>query len=179
MAESWRGHIGGMDEERMNLFLGGDTNARVAVVDDDGRPYVIPVWYHWDGEAFWFVLRQRSALARFLAARPDVSLVIDTVSVRDPERGAHFEMPKVFAQGTAEVVEEPNVGGRWVDVAEQMALRYLGPNGPEYITATLQQPRWLFRVSPDTVKTWEGVGWAKRYWVESDAGPTYAEVHGG
>lgn len=178
MAEDWRGNIGGMDEERMNLFLSGDVNARVAVIDDQGRPYVLPLWYHWDGDAFWFVIRERSAIARFMAERPDVGLVIDATSLHDPEDGRHFEMPKVFAQGKAEVVERPNVGGEWVGIAEQMAVRYLGPNGPSYLVPTLHQPRWLIKVTPDTIKTWEGVGWAKKYWVESEEGPAYEEVHG-
>lgn len=179
MAEDWRGNIGGMSEERMHAFLAGDVNARVAVLDDDGRPYVLPLWYHWDGDAFWFVIRERSAIARYMAERPDVGLVIDSTSLHDEEHDRHFEMPKVFAQGKAEVVERPNVGGEWVDIAEQMAIRYLGPNGPSYLVPTLQQPRWLFKVVPDTIKTWEGVGWAKRYWVESEEGPSYEEVHGG
>lgn len=179
MAEDWRGNIGGMTEERMNLYLAGGTNARVAVIDEEGRPYVNPLWYHWDGDAFWFVIRERSAIARHMAARPEVGLVIDDTSVDDPEHGRRFEMPKVFCQGRAEVVEEPNVGGAWVQVAEQMARRYLGPNGPSYIVPTLHQPRWLIKVVPHTIKTWEGVGWARKYWVESADAPSYEEVHGG
>ena len=69
------------------------------------------------------------------------------------------------------------MGGEWVGVAEQMATRYLGPNGPDYIVPTLHQPRWLIKVVPDTVKTWEGVGWSKKYWVESEDGPSYQQVH--
>ena len=177
MAENWRGKIGGMNEDRMNLFLSGSTNARVAVLDEDGRPYVMPLWYHWDGDSFWFVIRERSAIARHMRDRKEVGIVIDDTSVDEPDQGREFEMPKVFAQGRAEVVEEPNVGGRWVGFAEQMAVRYLGPNGPSYIVPTLQQPRWLIKVTPDKVKTWEGVGWAKGYWVESEEGPTYEDVH--
>jgi len=177
MADDWRGNIGAMDEERMNLYLAGSTNARVAVLDEDGRPYVVPLWFHWDGDAFWFVIRERSAVARHMRDRAQVGIIIDDTKVDDPEHGRHFEMPKVFAQGTAEVVEEPNVGGRWVDIASQMAIRYLGPKGPSYIVPTLQQPRWLIKVTPDNLKTWEGVGWAKSYWVDSEKGPTYEEVH--
>ena len=179
MAEDWRGKIGSMTEERMNLYLSGDTNARVAVLDDEGRPHVVPLWYHWDGESFWFVIRERSKVARHMRDNKEVGIVIDDTSVEDEENGRHFEMPKVFAQGRAEVVEEPNVGGEWVGIAEQMAVRYLGPNGPSYIVPTLEQPRWLIKVTPDNLKTWEGVGWAKKYWVEDTKGPTYEEVHAG
>jgi nitroimidazol reductase NimA-like FMN-containing flavoprotein (pyridoxamine 5'-phosphate oxidase superfamily) len=177
MAEEWRGKIGGMTKERTDLYLSGDSLARVAVLDDEGRPYVVPLWYHWDGEAFWFVIRERSAVGRYMRDNKEVGLSIDDASIDDPERGRHFEMPKVFAQGRAEVVEEPNVGGQWVKVAEEMAVRYLGPNGPSYIVPTLQQPRWLIKMVPDNMKTWEGVGWAKRYWVEGEKGPSYEDVH--
>ena len=177
MADDWRGNIGGMDEERMSLYLSGDTNARVAVLDEDGRPYVVPLWYHWDGDAFYFVIRERSAVARHMKERKEVGISIDDTSVDDPEHGRHDEVVVSDDRITAEVVEEPHVGGEWVGIAEQMATRYLGPNGPSYIVPTLQQPRWLIKVVPDNVKTWEGVGWAKKYWVESDKGPTYEDVH--
>ncbi len=48
-------------------------------------------------------------------------------------------------------------------IAERMSVRYLGPNGPEYLTATLDQPRWLIKVTPERVVTWQGVDWAKKY----------------
>lgn len=178
MAEEWRGKIGGMEDDRRDLYLAGDSLVRVAAIDDKGRPYVLPLWYHWDGDAFWFVIRERAAIARYMKARPAIGLVIDDMEVDDPDHGRHFAAPKVFAQGDAELIEEPNVGGQWVAMAEKMAIRYLGENGPSYIVPTLQQPRWLFKMVPDVMKTWEGVGWSKKYWVESKEGPTYSEVHG-
>ena len=88
-----------------------------------------------------------------------------------------MEIPKVYMEGTATVEEEPNVGGRWVQVAEQMSYRYLGPNGPTYLVSTIQQPRWLIKLVPTTIKTWKGVGWARRYWVQESGGPSYEEAH--
>jgi hypothetical protein len=166
-----------MDKERTDLYLSGDALVRVAVLDDDGRPYVVPLWYSWDGEAFWFVIRERAAVGRYMRDNVEVGLSIDEGSVDDPDRGRHFQMPKVFAQGKAEVIEEPNVGGKWVQIAEEMAVRYLGPNGPSYIVPTLQQPRWLIKMVPDNMKTWEGTGWARKYWVDSKEGPSYEDVH--
>ena len=45
--------------------------------------------------------------------------------VDDPET-----MEKVIGEGVAELVERPNVGGEWVEVATRMAIRYLGKDGP-------------------------------------------------
>jgi hypothetical protein len=86
-------------------------------------------------------------------------------------------LEKVTGDGVAELVERPNVGGKWVDVAIRMSYRYLGENGPTYLTSTMRQPRWLFRFKPTNMKTWQGVGWARRYWVEDSGGPTYEEAH--
>jgi hypothetical protein len=94
--------------------------------------------------------------------------------VEDPQT-----LEKVLvSDGRAELVEEPNIGGRWVDVATRMSYRYLGENGPKYLEPTLNQPRWLFRLTPSKVRTWQGVGWAPHYWVESTGGPTYEEAFG-
>lgn len=179
MSEEWRGELGGMTRERLDIFLAGSALARLACLKPDGSPYVMPVWYQWDGNAFWFVGRQRSVWCRYIQQDPRVSVVVDELSYRDEATGTRFENPKVYAEGEAEVVEEPNVGGDWVRIAEEMALRYLGPNGPSYLVPTLRQPRWLIKLAPRDVKTWEGVGWARRYWVEETGGPSYEEVHGG
>ena len=77
------------------------------------------------------------------------------------------------------IVEESVIGGKWVGIAEKMSIRYLGPDGPKYLGPTLSQPRWLFRLTPIRVRTWQGVGWAKSYWVESTGGATWAEAHSG
>jgi hypothetical protein len=70
---------------------------------------------------------------------------------------------KVALQGTAEVIETPNVGGQWVEIAKKMATRYLGEHGPDYIVPTLDKPRWLFKITPTKLITWQGVEWHQKY----------------
>lgn len=176
MAEEFRGKMGAMDNDEVAAFLASDALARLACLKPDGSPYVIPAWFQWDGSDFWFVGRERSAWCRYLANDPRVSIIIDADHSPPDESGQSTEIPKVFVEGTAEVVEEPNVGGRWVKVAEDMSYRYLGPNGPTYLQSTIKQPRWLIKVTPTRIKTWQGVGWSPKYWVEGE-GPTYQEVH--
>ena len=43
---------------------------------------------------------------------------------------------------------------------------------------TENQPRWLCRVEPTVRKTWEGTGWAKKYWIENEKSISYDEAHG-
>ncbi|MXY77135.1 MAG: hypothetical protein F4Y40_08645 [Acidimicrobiia bacterium] len=178
MAEDFRGKLGGLEGEEFDAFLEGSYLARVACLTPDGAPYVIPLWYQWDGDAMWFVGRQRAVWCEYMKADPRVSLVVDAPHSEPDEMGRSVEIPKVIMQGMAEIVEEPNVGGHWVEVAKEMSYRYLGPNGPEYLTGTINQPRWLIRVVPTEVMSWQGVGWARRYWVEGTGGASYDEAHG-
>ncbi len=155
--KAWRGQIGKMSREDLDAFLATDVLCHLACLKDDGRPYVVPCWFAWDGASFWIIPRQRSAWARYLQQRPAVALAISEPA--QPYR-------KVEVEGKATIVEEPNVGGTWVQIANEMSLRYLGKHGPEYLVPTLNQPRWLIRVDVERMMTWQGVAWHPRYVVE-------------
>lgn len=156
MTQNWRGTIGTIDATAMDDMLTEGILCRLAVLDEEGWPYVVPVWFEWDpdDECFWVVPRRKSLWASYMAREPRVGLSIDTPV--PPYR-------KVMVQGIAEVVEEPNIGGQWVAIAERMSVRYLGPNGAKYLEPTLDQPRWLFRIRPKKLLTWQGVDWHPRY----------------
>jgi PPOX class probable F420-dependent enzyme len=156
VGEEWRGEIGTIERDELDAFLAEGVVCRLAVLDEQGWPYVVPAWFEWDPaeESFWIVPREKSAWARYMARDPRVALTIDTPT--PPYR-------KVSAQGRAEVVEEPNIGGRWVEIANRMSTRYLGEHGPDYLVPTLDQPRWLFRIRPTRLVTWQGVDWHPRY----------------
>ena len=151
--EGWRGRVGRLSEAEVTEFLAEPQLARLACLDDEGWPYVVPCWQEWDGDSFWVIPREKSAWARYLAGDPRCAITVD-------ETGGQR---KVVAQCSAHMVEEPNVGGRWVPIAERMSLRYLGENGPKYLEPTLDKPRWLFRLDPVNLQTWQGVDWAARY----------------
>lgn len=166
--EEWRGKVGGMSEEEVDAFLARGVVMRLACLDEDGDPYCVPCWHEWRDGAFWVVPRQRSKWARYLARDGRCAFTVDVPDT----------LEKVIGKGVAEVVEEPNIGGRWVEVANRMAVRYLGPNGPSYLVPTLNQPRWLFKITVTKLQTWQGVGWARSYWVDETGGPSYEEAHG-
>ena len=165
--QEWRGKVGGMSEAEIDEFLARGVNMFLACVKPDGSPYITICWHEWRDGAFWVVPRQRSRWAKYLKEDGRVSLVVEDKST----------LQKVLADGRAELVEEPNIGGQWVEVANRMSVRYLGENGPQYLVPTLRQPRWLFRIVPENVKTWQGVGWARHYWVDDTGGPSYEEAH--
>ena len=89
--ESWRGKIGKMSTDEIDGFLNEPFLARVACLDDNDWPYVVPCWYQWDGAALWVVPRARSAWARHLEARPRCAVTIDESSAADraSDTGVH------------------------------------------------------------------------------------------
>jgi hypothetical protein len=102
---------------------------------------------------FVVIPRERSTWAGYLKRDGRVSLSID-------EDEAPYR--KVMVKGIAKCVEEPNVDGRWVEIARDMSYRYLGEHGPDSLIPTLGKPRWLFFISPEKLTTWQGVDWAKK-----------------
>lgn len=140
-----------MTAEEISAFLDSDVLCRLACVDGAGHPYVVPCWFTYAEGGFYIIPRARSAWAAYLKRDPRVSLCIDAEDGR-----------RVLVQGSAQVVEEPNVGGRWVEIAREMAQRYRGEEGLVYLDQTMQEPRWLFFVRPDEMRSSTG-GWARRY----------------
>ena len=165
--EGWRGKVRAMTAEEVEAFLSLGINMYLACLTPDGSPYVTVCWHEWQDGYFWIIPRQRSRWAEYLESDPRVSLVVEQPNT----------LAKVRCRGQAELVERPNIGGQWVPIATRMSVRYLGENGPTYLESTMKQPRWLFRIKPERFETWQGVGWARRYWVEETGGPTYEEAH--
>lgn len=151
--DDWRGEVGALERQELDEFLREGHLMRLACVDEGGWPYVIPCWHEWDGGAWWVIPRRRSTWARYLEREPRCAVTVDEDA----------RQRRVVAQCLAELVERPNINGRWVPIAERMALRYLGEHGRSYLVPTLDKPRWLFRLRPVSLKTWQGVGWAPRY----------------
>ena len=38
-----------MSKEEMNRFLSTPRLARIATIDENGKPHIVPVWYYYDG----------------------------------------------------------------------------------------------------------------------------------
>lgn len=151
--ESWRGKLGPMSADERERFLALGKLMRIACLEPDGSPYIAVCWHDWHDGYFWLVPRRRSKWAELLASDGRLSFVVDDET----------SLEKVIGKGVAELVERPNVGGKWVPIATRMATRYLGENGPRYLEPTLDKPRWLFYLRPRRVITWQGQDWAKRY----------------
>jgi PPOX class probable F420-dependent enzyme len=149
------GKMRGLTADEMAEFLAGPVVARIATVDEEGMPYITPVWQEWDGSSLWIVPRERSAWVRHIRTNPKVavSCALDSAPYT-----------RVLMRGAAEIVEGPvRMQGRCLEVANRMAVRYLGEHGPEYLVPTYDRPRYLIKFTPSKVVTWEGVEWHDKY----------------
>ena len=66
-----------LTETELDEFLQLGWTARLACLDDHGRPYFVPIWHQWDGERFWVIGSEHAIWERYLLASPTVALSID------------------------------------------------------------------------------------------------------
>jgi hypothetical protein len=142
----------GMNQAELAAFLASDVLCRLGCLDDEGHPYVVPCWFHYADGGFYIIPRARSVWAKYLQRDGRVFLSIDAESGQ-----------RALVKGRAELLEEPNIGGRWVEIGREMAFRYRGQPGLAYLERTLNEPRWLFFVTPGQITTWQGSDWAQKY----------------
>jgi hypothetical protein len=140
-----------MSQSELDEFLSSPVVCRLGCLDEDGWPYVVPTWFQYADGGFYIIPRDRSAWAAHLQRDERVFLCLDTEDNR-----------RVLVKGRARLLEEPNVGGRWVEIGREMAQRYRGDAGLVYLEKTLNEPRWLFFVEPTQLTSWYG-DWAKKY----------------
>ena len=91
----WMGKNRKLTPVEVNEFLAEPVVARIATIDENGVPYVTPVWQEWDGGAFWIVPRERAAWIAHIKNNPNVGISCAQDS------GTHR---RITAQGKAEIV---------------------------------------------------------------------------
>jgi PPOX class probable F420-dependent enzyme len=79
--------------------LRSDTVVWLSSVRDDGRPHLVPVWFHWDGERIVAFSKPRARKVENLRGQPSVMLAVGTP-------GPDFEVELIEA--TAELPETPS-----------------------------------------------------------------------
>jgi nitroimidazol reductase NimA-like FMN-containing flavoprotein (pyridoxamine 5'-phosphate oxidase superfamily) len=146
-----------------------DHLARIATVDADGMPRVLPLWFILHDGMICFTPRKPAVIWHNLVRDPRVGISID-------EDEAPYR--KVFVQGRVEVLHQPGDDLAWQPLYRAIAKRYVPETAADaYVDGTADQPRALCAVrldAPTTVlKTWrmpvagedpKGI-WHPRYYV--------------
>lgn len=145
----------GLTSKQVDALLATPMIARLATVREGGAPYIVPVWQHWDGKAMYIIPRERSRFVEDIRRESRVA-----ISCADDVDVGHS---RVLIEGDAEIVEGPvPMEGRFLEIAREMAFRYGGEDGLEYLAGTIEKPRYLLRVTPRKITTWSA-GWHPRY----------------
>lgn len=145
-AESAMAQMSAMDEEQIAAVLAAPWMARLACVDRDGAPHVVPVWHEWDRDrrTFHILAWRGSRWADYLLDNPQVSLTVD--EPWPPLR-------RVSARGAAAPLYEANDPQLWRLLA-RLSRRYLGRNVAETLTPQVERS---FVITPHIVRGWQGL----------------------
>ena len=167
---------GPLSRNEFTDFLNGRWLVKLSVTKLDGWPYVVPLWYQWHENLLWLVGRKRSEWIQDLVRDPRCAICIEEKEI-PPDGGNR----KILAQCTAEIVEGPVVaeGSKWVEIAELMALRYVGAEGPEALSRSYDWERYLVKLVPRDEKytTFQGVDWHRRYFDPGQRPDLEAKSH--
>jgi hypothetical protein len=115
--------------------------ARLAYTWTDGTPRVVPIGFHWTGEAVVMGTPVRAPKLKALAADPRVAVTIDNEQ--------SFPFKALLLRGTAETERLEDVSPEY----EASIHRYLGPEAGEAWLAGLRgQPMVRITVRPTCVR---------------------------
>ena len=159
-----------LTDDELTAFLDEPGHlARIATIDEDGFPRVLPLWFMRDGRQILFTPRSPAVIWKNLVREPRVGISIDDAA--RPYR-------KLTIRGVVQVVHPPGEDGAWRDRYRSIAKRYVSDESADaYVDGTDDQPRALCAVDLDAPatawSTWRmpvrgedprGV-WADRYYL--------------
>ena len=155
---------------------------RLATVDADGFPRLVPIWFVRRDDELLFTPRGPSVFLANIRRDPRVGVSID----EDP-----LPYRKVTVQGTARIVHDLGEDDVWRDLYRTIAKRYVPAEGADaYVDSTIDQPRALVGVplgTPSRTTTWrmptgaeDGTGiWHRRYYLDGTHMATLADSGAG
>ncbi len=130
----------------LDAYLAAQRTVRVATVDEDGVPHVVPLWFVWHDGALWLLSLTRSRRHRHLRSGRPVGLVVDDGQRYDELRGVRMA-------GRPQVVPDDDPAG--VAAARAFAAKYFGsddvPSRRSYETVRIvadELASWDFRKIP-------------------------------
>ena len=134
-----------MDAETQEAFLAEPHVAVVASLRQDGRPYTVPVWFHWDGDDVWLTGTDSRVWCQQIRRDGRVSLCIEALT---PVAG------HIGIDGQAVVLDRADFD-IW-PMCRILAEKYVGRGDPANVGAVeaflanmRTEPRLLIKVHPE------------------------------
>jgi DNA-binding IclR family transcriptional regulator len=137
---------GPIEPGELDSFLDQALVASLSYLSSDGYPASVPLWYDWDGAAFWLVPSPGAEWAEHVRRNPRVSLA---VSESTPP------LRRVLARGPVLPVDDPD-GSQWRTVEARLAARYARLDAARLLGGRAE-PRALLRLAPARLIAWRGL----------------------
>jgi PPOX class probable F420-dependent enzyme len=131
----------------IDAFLAQPLIARIATVRPDGRPHVVPIWFHWDGTSIYMETPPTFVKARNLAANPNVAITVDIT-----EGGLRFKA--VVLEGKVQILTDRT---EVLNLVKTIYTKYLGPEGVESPTPKrmINSEHIIIKLSPSKILSWD------------------------
>jgi nitroimidazol reductase NimA-like FMN-containing flavoprotein (pyridoxamine 5'-phosphate oxidase superfamily) len=114
----------------------------LATVDAEGFPHITPLWFDWDGQAFWMTSLPHKPHVRRLRRNPAASICLD---VEGDER-ADGERPNRQVRGIGHIELMDDVDG---ERTQRITEKYLhGPGREAMVSRRVGAPRVALRLVP-------------------------------
>jgi len=113
------------DANALAQFLDEPNLARIATIDDAGRPHVVPAWFWWDGMDFYIGADLADRKVRHVRRTGEAGIEIDSDVRR--KRG-------IYANGAARVIDGPDARAEYIRITVEQVRRYQ-PGRPRQETA--------------------------------------------
>jgi nitroimidazol reductase NimA-like FMN-containing flavoprotein (pyridoxamine 5'-phosphate oxidase superfamily) len=130
-----------MTTSELDTFLEEERVLRLATVDEDGWPAVVPVWFVWHEGAFWVWNLTRAKRTRRLREGTRSAFVVDGGEQYAELRGASGRLATTFVADE----EVP------MAVRVRFSQRYFGTDHP---VEPADHHQWL-RLAPLTLASWD------------------------
>jgi hypothetical protein len=130
-----------MTTEDLDAFLAEERVLRLATIDEDGWPAVVPLWFVWHEQALWVWNLTRARRTRRLREGTRCAFTVDGGVEYQELRGASGRLAHEF-------VPDEDVP---VEVRRAFASKYLGTDEP---LEPADHHQWL-RLVPRTLRTWD------------------------
>jgi PPOX class probable F420-dependent enzyme len=141
---------GRLDRDEIDALLERRLIAKLATIEEDGRPHLVSMWFRREGDALLMPTSRHTRKARNLRANPYAAVVVD-------DSRAGLDLKGVLVRGRVELVE----GDDAVRLNRSIHLRYVTDAGLELEEVASYLTRGddvTIRVHMDEVHSWNLAG---------------------
>ena len=135
------------DPAALKEFLGEPNLGRVATIDGDGMPHVVPAWVWWDGESFWVGSQAGDHKVANIRRTGKAGIEVDADIRR--KRG-------LYATGRASIIDGAEGRREYIRITAEQIPRYQ-PGRPPLETARAYAEKGtpvVIRLVPERMISW-------------------------